>query len=253
MSPTHSRSLPQAPPDIDDALALSCTLPPAGRDERRIAVQEAIAQATSASELDLGVAFAFDHTDDVARRLLELVLAERTCCAEFVYTIVITPRENRIALRIEGTGRHVQPVKQLYLGLARRPASMSRSQPEGRRLPVVGTNAARVIGGAGALACVLCCVSIPAVVAAISALGLGFLRNDRLLFPAEIVSLVVLAFVFVRSRARHHRNAPWIVGLTAAALMLVGLRTRAPLGTIAALAGALGVIAVVFWDWQLQC
>lgn len=117
MTTTHSRSLPQAP-DIDVALALSCTLPLAGRDKRRIAVQDVIAQAKSACEINLGVSFAFDHADDVARRLLELVLAERTCCARFIYTIAVTPQENRIALRIEGTERHAQAVKDLYLGLA---------------------------------------------------------------------------------------------------------------------------------------
>lgn len=116
----------------------------------------------------------------------------------------------------------------------------------------MATNAARLVGGAGALACVLCCVSIPGVVAAISALGLGFLRNDRLLFPAEIVSLVVLAWALARSRARHHRDAPWVLAFASAVVLLVGLRSPAPLGTVAALIGAAGVAAVVFWDWRLQ-
>lgn len=129
---------------------------------------------------------------------------------------------------------------------------MTHVQSNNRRLPIAGTNAARVIGGAGALACVLCCVSIPGIVAAISALGLGFLRNDRLLFPAEIVSLIVLAFVLLRSRARHHRDAPLFLGVLAATILVVGLKTRAPLGTVAALTGAFAVVAVVFWDWRLQ-
>ena len=129
---------------------------------------------------------------------------------------------------------------------------MSHPRADGRRLPVMATNAARLVGGAGALACVLCCVSIPGVVAAISALGLGFLRNDRLLFPAEIVSLVVLAWALARSRARHHRDAPWVLAFASAVVLLVGLRSPAPLGTVAALIGAAGVAAVVFWDWRLQ-
>ena len=124
-----------------------------------------------------------------------------------------------------------------------------------RSLPIAGNsgnNAARVIGGIGILACVLCCVSIPSVVAVISAVGLAFLRNDRLLFPAEVISLMILVVTFVRSRTRHRRSAPLLLGLAAAICMFYGLRTPAPLGTVAALTGALAVVAVVIWDWRLQ-
>ena len=129
---------------------------------------------------------------------------------------------------------------------------MPRMSPNTRSLPIASTNTARIIGGAGVLACVLCCVSIPSVVAAISALGLGFLRNDRLLLPAELASLAILLVTFVRSRTRHRRNLPLILGLAAAAWMFFGLMTPAPLGTVAALTGALAVVAVVVWDWRLQ-
>lgn len=121
-----------------------------------------------------------------------------------------------------------------------------------RPLPIAGTNTARVVGAGGVLACVLCCLSIPSVVAAISTLGLGFLRNDRFLFPAEIVSVIVLLGTFARSRSRHGRNAPILLGLASAAWMFFGLKSPAPLGTVAAMTGALALVAVVVWDWQLQ-
>jgi Na+/proline symporter len=121
-----------------------------------------------------------------------------------------------------------------------------------RNLPIAATNTGRIVGGFGVLACVLCCVSIPSIVAAISAAGLGFLRNDKLLLPAEGVSLVILLVTFVRSRTRHGRNAPIILGLLAAAWLYFGLLTPAPLGTIAALSGAVAVVAIVIWDWRLQ-
>ena len=117
---------------------------------------------------------------------------------------------------------------------------------------MASTNTARVLGGLGVLACVVCCVSIPSVVAAISALGLGFLRNDRLLFRAEVVSLIILFFTFARSRTRHHRNAPLLLGLAAAAWTFFGLMSFAPLGTVANLTGSFAVVAVVAWDWRLQ-
>lgn len=122
----------------------------------------------------------------------------------------------------------------------------------GRSLPIAGMDTVRVAGGLGVLACVLCCVSIPSVVAAISALGLGFLRNDRLLFPAEVISLIVLLATFVGSRRVHHRNAPLVAGLLAAAWMFRGLMSPAPLGTVMALSGAVLVVGIVAWDWHLQ-
>ena len=129
---------------------------------------------------------------------------------------------------------------------------MSKPDTTKRPLPVLGTNAGRVVGGVGVLACVACCVSIPSIVAAISALGLGFLRNDRLLFHAEIVSVVILLFTFAHSRQRHGRLAPLILGLVAAATMFFGLMTPGRLAMFIAIRGACAVVAVVVWDWRLQ-
>ena len=119
-------------------------------------------------------------------------------------------------------------------------------------MPLANANTVRVIGGVGVLACVLCCVSVPALVAAVSAAGLGFLRNDRVLFPSEAVSLLLLVGTLLRSRSRHGRNAPLLLGLTTAAWLFFGLMTAAPLGTIAALSGAVLVVVVIAWDWSLQ-
>ena len=129
---------------------------------------------------------------------------------------------------------------------------MTAEKADSRRLPIAKEGAARVVGATGVLACVMCCISVPSVVAAISAMGLGFPRNDRILLPAELVSLVILLFTFARTRTRHYRNAPMLWVLTAAAIMFVGLMTPAPTGTIAALAGAIAVVSVVIWGWRLQ-
>jgi hypothetical protein len=121
-----------------------------------------------------------------------------------------------------------------------------------RQLPIASTNVARVVGGVGLLACVPCCVSIPSVMAAISALGLGFLRNDRVLFPAEVVSLVILIITILRSRARHGRNTPLVLGIAAASWAFFGLVAATPLSMDAAVTGPLAVVAIVLWDWRLQ-
>lgn len=121
-----------------------------------------------------------------------------------------------------------------------------------RRLPTLDGGAARIVGGAGVLACVLCCVSVPAIISGISALGLGFLRNDRLLFPAETLFAILVVWTLVRSRGLHHQSAPLIVGVVALAVLFFGLETSGPIATLAALAGAVGAAAVMFWDWRLH-
>lgn len=114
-----SGSLSPATPDVESAMALVCTVSESGRGERQIDVQSVIVRATSFRELENGVAFDFDGSDDIARLLLVLVLAERSCCAQFRYGIGFAPRQGAIELRVEAEGQLVQPLKDLYLGLAR--------------------------------------------------------------------------------------------------------------------------------------
>ena len=102
-------------PDIP----LVCNLPAPGRIARAIAVHAVIARATSFRELENGVSFAFRNEDALARSLLDLVLAERNCCAHFRYTLLFAPEHKPIELIVEGDGPLVGPLKTLYLGLAR--------------------------------------------------------------------------------------------------------------------------------------
>jgi len=49
--------------------------------------------------------------------LLDLVLAERNCCAQFTYSIVFGPRHQPIELHVEATGALIQPLKVMYLSI----------------------------------------------------------------------------------------------------------------------------------------
>jgi hypothetical protein len=109
------RELPQAAPDADAAMALVCTIPAGDRAARRHTVHETISQATAARELENGVAFQFAGTDEIARELLDLVLAERSCCADFRYAIAFEPRHGAVEFRVEGAGALVRPLKEMYL------------------------------------------------------------------------------------------------------------------------------------------
>lgn len=114
---SQSRSLPQAPPSVESAMALVCTLPPSARDERRVSVHDVLSRATASRELENGVAFLFENADETAQSLLALVLAEKDCCAQFAYSIVFAPQHAPIAFQVEGAGALVRPLKDLYLGL----------------------------------------------------------------------------------------------------------------------------------------
>ena len=128
---------------------------------------------------------------------------------------------------------------------------MPHHEQQGKALPIAHLTTGKIVGSIGVLACVLCCISVPGIATAISAMGLGFLRNDRLLFPAALVSLLLLLFTLGRSRQRHGRNTPIALGLLAGATTFFGLTSSGLLGIVVSLVGALAVVAVVIWDASL--
>jgi mercuric ion transport protein len=67
----------------------------------------------------------------------------------------------------------------------------------------------------------LCCLGFPALVATLSAIGLGFLINDDILRPLMIVFLLV-AILGLTLGMRHHRS-PWalIVGILSAVALYI--------------------------------
>lgn len=72
----------------------------------------------SVQELEHGVSFTFENTDDVARMVLDLVLAERHCCSQFTYSVVFEPQLAPIQLRIQAPALLIEPLKGLYAALS---------------------------------------------------------------------------------------------------------------------------------------
>ena len=101
-------------------------------------------------------------------------------------------------------------------------------------------------GAVGAVLASLCCLGLPALVALLSAVGLGFLIDDAILLPALIVFLVVyLAGLFVGWRG-HRRAAVLATGgfaavATFAFIFIVFVR---PL----AYAAVVALVGVSIWD-----
>ena len=121
-----------------------------------------------------------------------------------------------------------------------------------RSLPVVSNDASRAVGAAGVVLCTLCCLSIPGIASVLSAVGLSFLRNDRILFPGTAIFAGLVIVTFARSYARHHRLAPLLSGLAAVATVLTGLRIGGAAATALVTGGVAVLLAAVIWDSRLQ-
>src|SRR5713226_2032239 len=76
-------------------------------------------------------------------------------------------------------------------------------------------------GGSGlaalsALLTTLCCLGLPALVGLFSALGAGFLINDRYLEPLLAATLLLTLLIAGLHLRRHHQPGPFLLSLVAA-------------------------------------
>jgi hypothetical protein len=67
-----------------------------------------------------------------------------------------------------------------------------------------------------ALVTILCCLGFPALVGALSALGAGFLLNDRYLEPLLAGTLLLTLVIVGLHLRRHHQPGPFLLSLVAA-------------------------------------
>jgi mercuric ion transport protein len=75
----------------------------------------------------------------------------------------------------------------------------------------------------GAVFAALCCAGTPVIVSVISALGLGFLRTDRILWPLMLASLLVALWGFWKGRQMHRSAGPLVLGLGGAVALTAGV------------------------------
>jgi len=77
------------------------------------------------------------------------------------------------------------------------------------------------VGIVGSAFAALCCLGTPAVLAVVSAIGLGFLINDVILAPLLIASLVVTLWGLAASWKRHGRPWALLLGAVAGAMLFL--------------------------------
>lgn len=75
----------------------------------------------------------------------------------------------------------------------------------------------------GAVFAALCCAGTPFIVAGLAALGLGFLKNDAILWPLMFLSLAVALWGFWTGRRIHGLTTPLIVALAGAGALVAGV------------------------------
>ena len=86
--------------------------------------------------------------------------------------------------------------------------------------------ASRLADGAGVLGAVLaalCCAGTPFIVAGLTAVGLGVLRRDAILWPLMILSLLVALWGFRQGVRAHGRRGPLWLGAAGSLSLAAGV------------------------------
>ena len=101
------------------------------------------------------------------------------------------------------------------------------------------------IGGTtGAVIAGACCLGFAPLLAALSAVGAGFLIRDSILIPLFVLFLAFTLWSLWRSRAQHRHPGPFYLGLGSAVIAFAALWFFVPL----AYAGLAGFIGASAWD-----
>jgi mercuric ion transport protein len=79
------------------------------------------------------------------------------------------------------------------------------------------------IGVGGSMFAALCCLGFPALLAIVSAVGLGFLIHDAVLIPMLIAFLALTLYGLYHGMRRHGRRQALGVGVVASLVLLASI------------------------------
>ena len=108
-------------------------------------------------------------------------------------------------------------------------------------------------GVTGAILASLCCAGAPMILSVLAALGLSFLRTDRILLPFIGISLAVALWGFSEGRRIHGAYGPLLlavsasVALSAGVVFVHGFPARVLIGV-----GAVGLVVATVWNIGLR-
>lgn len=90
-----------------------------------------------------------------------------------------------------------------------------------------------------------CCLGIAPILAALTAMGAGFLINDAILIPLLLVFLDLSIWSLSASRNRHGENGPLYLGIGCSVMAFMGLWIFAPISYL----GFAGLMGASVWDF----
>ena len=108
-------------------------------------------------------------------------------------------------------------------------------------------------GVTGAILASLCCAGAPMILSVLAALGLSFLRKDKILLPFIGVSLVVALWGFWQGLRIHRSFGPLLLAVAASGALVAGvvfihgLPARVLIGI-----GAIGLVVATVWNVGLR-
>jgi mercuric ion transport protein len=109
-------------------------------------------------------------------------------------------------------------------------------------------HSADVAGATGSILAAFCCAGIPAVVGALTAVGLGLLITDVVLLPVLAAMLALAMWGLARGRSIHGSRGPLALGAIGAIALTVGVFTsRWLLGL-----GAVLLVLAPLWNFAAR-
>lgn len=102
----------------------------------------------------------------------------------------------------------------------------------------------QISGSIGSIFASLCCLGFAPVLAALSAVGLGFAISDAVLIPLLALFLSLALWGIKSSQKKHGKAAPFYVGAGGAIAALVGVFVFIPVHVI----GLIALVGASIWD-----
>ena len=95
----------------------------------------------------------------------------------------------------------------------------------------------------GAVLAALCCAGNGVILAALSAVGLGFLRRDAILWPVMLASLAIAIWGFWQARTGSRWRIPLVLGTLSALSLAAGvIVVHGPRAMMMIYGGAIGLL-----------
>ncbi len=105
----------------------------------------------------------------------------------------------------------------------------------------------QLISSSGSLVVGACCLGFTPVIAALTAMGAGFLVSDAILIPLLVVFLGLSVWTLWLSKKKHGRNGPLYTGLVSSVAAFAGLWVFMPIAYV----GFVSLVGASVWDFLI--